>query len=63
MTKEMDIVVEEVIQRLTELTGCEVEIVVEVSARKPDGFDEGVVRTISENGRTLKFDTFGFEEG
>ncbi|MCL4805199.1 MAG: DUF499 domain-containing protein [Anaerolineae bacterium] len=63
VTKEMDVVVEEVIQRLTELAGCEVEIVVEVSARKPDGFDEGVVRTISENGRTLKFDTFGFEEG
>jgi len=36
---------------------------VEVKARKPDGFDDGTVRTISENSRTLKFDTFGFEEG
>ncbi len=62
VTKEMDVVVEEIIQRLTELAGCEVEIVVEIAARKPDGFDEGIVRTISENGRTLKFDTFGFEE-
>ncbi len=59
----MDVVVEELIQRLTELTGCEVEITVEISARKADGFDEGIVRTISENGRTLKFDAFEFEEG
>lgn len=38
------------------------QITVEISARKPDGFDEGIVRTVSENGRTLKFDSFEFEE-
>ncbi len=56
-------VVDEVIQRLTSQVGCDVEITVEVTARKPDGFDDATVRTISENSRTLKFDTFGFEEG
>jgi len=61
VTKEMDVVVEEVIQRLTELVGCDVDITVEISASKPDGFDEGIVRTVSENGRTLKFDSFEFE--
>ncbi|MFN2137709.1 MAG: ATP-binding protein, partial [Candidatus Promineifilaceae bacterium] len=63
VTKEMDVVVEEIIQRLTELVGCDVDITVEITARKPDGFEEGIVRTVSENGRTLKFDSFEFEEG
>lgn len=61
--KEMDVVVEEIVQRLTGLVGCEVKITVEIAARKPDGFDEGIVRTINENSRTLKFEAFGFEEG
>ncbi len=61
--KEMGLIVEEVIQRLTSQVGCEVEITLEITARKPDGFEEGVVRTISENSRTLKFEHYGFEEG
>ncbi len=28
----------------------------------PTGFDEGKVRTVSENAKTLKFDQSGFEE-
>ncbi len=60
---EMDPIVEEVIQRLTELAGCDVRVTVEITAQKRDGFDEATVRTVSENGRTLKFDSFEFEEG
>ena len=62
VNKEMDLIVEEVIQRLTALVGCDVQITVEIEAQKPDGFDEATVRTVSENGRTLKFDSFDFEE-
>ena len=41
----------------------EVEITLEISARRTEGFDESTVRTISENSRTLKFEGYGFEEG
>ncbi len=61
VNREMGLIVEEVIQRLTSLTGCDVEIHLEISARRPEGFDEATVRTISENSRTLKFDSHGFE--
>jgi hypothetical protein len=60
--KDMDVIVEEVVQRLTSQLGCEVSISLEIEARKTEGFDEGTVRTISENSRTLKFDQYGFEE-
>ena len=62
VNKEMGVIVEEVIERLTSQLGCEVEISLEVQADKPDGFEEGTVRTVNENSRTLKFDDFGFEE-
>jgi len=62
VNKEIGLIVEEVVQRLTSQVGCNVEITLEISARKPDGFDEGTVRTISENSRTLKFEQFEFEK-
>jgi len=61
--KDMGLIVEEVIQRLTSQLGCEVEITLEIQARKSDGFEESMVRTVSENSRTLKFEHYGFEEG
>jgi hypothetical protein len=61
--KDMGLVVEEVIERLTSQIGCEVEITLEISAKRPEGFDESTIRTISENSRTLKFEHYGFEEG
>lgn len=33
----------------------------EIWADIPEGGDEGLVRTVSENCRTLKSDSFGFE--
>lgn len=61
--KDMGLIVEEVIQRLTSQVGCEVEITLEINAKHAEGFDEDMIRTISENSRTLKFEHFGFEEG
>jgi len=59
----MGFIVEEVVERLTSQVGTDVEIIVEIRAEKPDGFEESTIRTVSENSRTLKFDQFGFEEG
>jgi hypothetical protein len=63
VNKDVGLIVEEVVERLTSQVGCEVEITLEINAKRPDGFDEGMVRTISENSRTLKFEHYGFEEG
>ena len=60
--KEIDLVVEEVVQRLTSQLGCQVEVSVEIRAQRAEGFDEQTVRTISENGRTLGFDQQEFSE-
>lgn len=35
---------------------------IEIEATEEQGFDEGKVRTVSENAKTLKFDQSGFEE-
>ena len=44
------------------LVGAEVEVTLEIKARRPEGFDEATIRTVSENSRTLKFEQFGFEK-
>jgi uncharacterized protein len=59
--REFTAIVEEIVQRLTSLTGTEVEITIEISAAREAGFDDTTVRTISENSRTLKFKHHGFE--
>ena len=38
------------------------EISVEITARKQDGYPDDKVRIVTENARTLKFDTYGFED-
>jgi hypothetical protein len=57
----MATIVEEIIQRLTSLTGTDVEITLEIGAERLSGFDDSTVRTINENSRTLKFKSHGFE--
>jgi hypothetical protein len=37
-------------------------VTLEIQAEIPSGAPENVVRTVTENGRTLKFTTQGFEE-
>ena len=59
--KEMATIVEEIVQRLTSLTGTGVSITLEISAEREAGFDDATVRTINENSRTLKFRDHGFE--
>jgi hypothetical protein len=51
----------EVIQHLTSLTGASVKITLEIAAILPDGAPDNVVRTVTENCRTLKFSNQAFE--
>ena len=43
------------------LLGTDVEISVEVKATNADGFPDQVTRTVTENARTLKLESYGFE--
>jgi len=60
--RDASTIANEVIQHLTGLVGAEMEITLEIQARVPDGVPDDVVRTVTENCRTLKFDDQGFEE-
>ena len=51
-----------VVQHLNGLAGAEVELVLKIRARFDTGAPENVVRTVTENSRTLKFSNAGFEE-
>jgi len=53
---------QEIIQHLAAPEGVELEIRVEITARKPDGYPDDKVRSVTENARTLKFETYGFED-
>jgi hypothetical protein len=55
-------IAEEVIAHLATLPGAEVRVTLEIAASLPDGAPENVVRTVTENARTLKFASQGFEE-
>ncbi|MCB9390232.1 MAG: ATP-binding protein [Acidimicrobiia bacterium] len=52
----------EVISHLTGLLGTDVRITIEIEASNGEGFPDTVVRNVTENARTLRFDDYGFEE-
>jgi len=55
-------IAEEVLAHLIGLAGAEVTVILDIEARLPGGASEQIVRTVTENGRTLKFDQgSGFE--
>ena len=49
------------ISHLAGLVGTSVKVTLEIEAKIPNGASEDVVRIVTENARTLKFDTQGFE--
>ena len=55
-------IAEEVISHLSGLVGSEVKITLEIEAEIPSGVPDNVVRTVTENSRTLKFTSQGFEK-
>jgi predicted AAA+ superfamily ATPase len=54
-------IAEEVIAHLTGQVGVEVTVTLEIEAKLPNGATDQIVRTVTENGRTLKFSSHGFE--
>jgi predicted AAA+ superfamily ATPase len=54
-------IAEEVIAHLSGIVGANVSVTLEIEATVPDGVPENVVRTVTENSRTLKFSSHGFE--
>jgi predicted AAA+ superfamily ATPase len=54
-------IADEVLAHLVGLVGSHASVTIEIEASFRDGAPENVVRTVSENCRTLKFKSFGFE--
>jgi len=54
-------IADEVISHLAGLVGVTVKVTIEIEAEIPDGAPDNVVRTVTENSRTLKFTSHGFE--
>ena len=54
-------IADEVITHLVGLVGTNVTVTLEIDADIPDGAPDHVVRTVTENSRTLKFNSHGFE--
>jgi hypothetical protein len=54
-------IAEEVIAHLVALPGAKVRVTLDIEATLPEGVLDHVVRVVTENGRTLKFSSQGFE--
>lgn len=55
-------IADEVIRHLAGLLGADVSVTLDIDARLDRGFPPDVIRTVTENARTLGFNTQGFEE-
>jgi hypothetical protein len=55
-------IADEVISHLSGLVGSTVKVTLEIEAVIPDGTSDEVVRIVTENGRTLRFEHQGFED-
>lgn len=55
-------IADEVIAHLSGLVESSVKVTLEIEANVPGGVPENIVRTVTENGRTLKFSSHGFEQ-
>ena len=54
-------IADEVIAHLVGQVGAEVTVTLEIAASVPNGASDQIVRTVTENSRTLKFTSHGFE--
>jgi len=60
--RDVQRLVEEVINHLASVDGAQVEVSLELNVTSPDGMSAQTVRTVSENCRTLRVRSFGFDE-
>jgi len=61
LLRDVGQIAEALIAHLNRPDGSKVSITVEIQAEVADGFPEDLRRTVSENARTLKFETSEFE--
>jgi hypothetical protein len=61
VSRDADQVAAEVVRHLVSLVDADVEVKLEISANVPTGVPDDVVRTVTENAKTLKFEQHGFE--
>ena len=62
LSRDIDVIASSVVQHLAGLLDAKVKITIEIEAEIPSGAPENVVRTVTENCRTLKFENQWFEE-
>jgi predicted AAA+ superfamily ATPase len=55
-------IADEVVAHLSGIVGSKVKVTLDIEAEIPSGAPDHVVRTVTENGRSLKFTSQGFEE-
>ncbi len=55
-------IAEEVIAHLSGIVGADVKITLEIAAQIPDGVSDQIVEIVTENSRTLGFNSHGFEK-
>ena len=60
--RDASVIAEEVITHLVGLVGSSVRVTLEIEAEIPSGAPDKVERTVTENSRTLKFTSHGFEK-
>ena len=61
LKRDIDQVADAIVQHLSGQVGASVEVTLEVQAELPNGASEEIVRTVTENAKTLKFNSHGFE--
>jgi hypothetical protein len=62
MARDAGRIAEEIVQHLTTQKNATVHLTLEIEADLPEGAPDNVVRIVTENARTLKFKSQGFEE-
>ena len=62
LSRDVTNIADEVVQHLAALLNTNVTVTMEIHADSTDGFPENVVRIVTENCGTLKFEDYGFEK-
>jgi hypothetical protein len=56
------LIADEVVTHLAGIVGSKVKVTLDIEAEIPAGTSDQVVRIVTENSRSLKFTSHGFEE-
>ena len=62
LVRDASKITDEVVQHLSSIVGADVHVTLDIQVELPANASDKLVRDVTENCRTLKFDDFGFEE-